>query len=82
MQLFTTVPLSGEAKERLGEGCRAIWCGSSVWDPRQAAGKSFQEEACGMLDGGVARARGRAGSIRRSQESNFYTVFCKNGKPR
>lgn len=32
-----------------------------------------------MLDGRVLRAIGRAGSVRRSQESNFYTIFCKTG---
>lgn len=28
---------------------------------------------------GMARNVGRAGSVRRSQESNVYTVFCKTG---
>lgn len=29
--------------------------------------------------GGVVRNVGREESVRRSQESNFYTVFCKTG---
>ena len=29
--------------------------------------------------GAVVRNVGRAGSGRRNQESNFYTVFCKTG---
>ena len=32
-----------------------------------------------MLDGRVVRAVGRARWVRRSQESHFYTVFCKTG---
>lgn len=33
----------------------------------------------GCWMGGQLRVVGRAGSVRRSQESNFYTVFCKTG---
>lgn len=91
MQLFTAVPLSGDAQAKdwgrpkalalrtiLGWG--SLNCGESASGTKGSRQK-FPQVPGGMKDavwggGNICR---RAGSTRRSPESNFYTVFC-NGE--
>ena len=59
------------------QGQSALWKGS-LWDQRQLGRASRRpRRLLGCWMGAVVRNVGRAGSVRKNQESNFYTVFWK-----